>query len=292
MSTVNPPVFRLLVVIAIAAALVGLGGVNLSRIIGSSGAQPSLLEATEPPVRIPLFVPPGTVDHQTRFRFTYDPAPVLDDLRQGEGLDGVVAGAPTEAEAWRRLARWTARQWEKGIPNPYPPPDARIILGDIRAGFTGGFCAQYCVVLIQAIQSFGAPARQVTIEGHEVVEAWVADELRWIMLDPTYDLVVLDGDGRILDALEIRRALDDGEADALRFSEGHRAAESIDEYVARFGSLAVWIRNDHISRPMNFTDFDRYRVWFDPRDPSMLPDVALWTREVTDLWPALPGDEY
>ncbi len=288
---VKPPVLRLLVVIAVAAAVVGLGGINLSRLIGSGGAQPSPYEATEPPVRVPLFVPPDTVDHQTRFRFTYDPASALSDLRQGEELDGVVAGSATEAEAWLRLARWTARQWEQGIPSPYPPPDARIILGDIRAGFTGGFCAQYCVVLVQAIQSFGAPARQVTIEGHEVVEAWLADEHRWIMLDPTYDLTVLDADGRILSTLEIRLAGERGEAAGLRLSEGHRAPEVVEQYVARFDNLAVWIRNDHISRPMNFTDFDRYRVWFAPRDPSTLPDVALWTREATDLWPALPGYE-
>ena len=288
---VSPPVVRLLVVIAIAAAVVLFGGVNLSRFVDSTGSEPSSPAVTEPPVRVPLFVPPPGVDHQTRFRFTFDPVVVLEELRHAEELDQVVAGSVTQAEAWRRLARWTADQWEQGVPNPYPPPDARIILRDIRAGFTGGFCAQYCVVLMQAIQSFGAPARQVTIEGHEVVEAWLGDEGRWIMLDPTYDLMVLDDAGRSLSALEIRRAVDDGGVVGLKLSEGHRAPEILGHYVARFRELAVWIRNDHVSRPMNFADFDRYRVWFAPRHPSELPDVALWTTEATDLWPALPDYE-
>lgn len=149
---VSPPVLRLLAVAAVAVAVVVLGGVNLERVVFPDGSEPRS-SVTEPPVRVPLFVPPESVDHQTRFRFTYDPAAELTQLRLGEELDLVVEGSASQAEAWRRLARWTAGQWEQGVPNPYPPPDARIILRDIRAGFTGGFCAQYCVVLVQAIQS-------------------------------------------------------------------------------------------------------------------------------------------
>jgi hypothetical protein len=124
-----------------------------------------------------------------------------------------------------------------------------------------------------------------------VVEAWLDEEHRWIMLDPTYDLVVLDGGGRVLDTLEIRRTVEDGRADQLRISDGHRLPEAAVSYLERFSDIAVWIRNDLISRPLNFTDFDRYRVWFAPRDPSAIPSASLWTAEVEDLWPGLPGPE-
>jgi hypothetical protein len=269
--------------LVIVAALVLFGLFGARRVARDRAPE----QIASPPVRVPLFVEPAAVDHDSRFRFTFDPPEVLAPLRLEEGLDEVVAGSSSDLEALSRLMAWTADQWELGTPNPYPPPDARIILRDIRSGFTGGFCAQYCFVLLQAAQSFGVPARMVTIIGHEVVEAWLRDQGRWVVLDPTYLLQVVDGEGRPLNALEIRRRLERGEA--LTVTDGHRLPESESDYRARYRSFAVWIRNDFISRPMNFTDFDRYRVWFDPPDPGALPPESLVTSLETDLYSAL-GD--
>lgn len=234
------------------------------------------------PLRVSLFVDPAQVVQRSRLRFSYDPPEALSALRREEGLDDVVAGAESDGEAWRRLMEWTSAQWTYGRPDPYPPPDARIILRDIRSGFTGGFCAQYCFVLVQAIQSFGVPARLVTITGHEVAEAWLPDEGRWVMLDPSYRLQVTDLRDRTLNALEIRRAVEGGEP--LTFTAGHRAPSSVEEYAARFLSFAVWLRDDFVSRPMNFADFDRYRVWFDPPADAALSPRSLRTDLAEDLY--------
>jgi hypothetical protein len=182
---------------------------------------------------------------------------------------------------------WTGDQWQLGTPNPYPPPDARIILRDIRSGFTGGFCAQYCFVLCQAIQSFGIPARMVTITGHEVVEGWLRDERRWVLLDPTYRLQVIDAGGRPLDALEIRRGVEQGAA--LAVTAGHRLPEAEAAYLARYRRFAVWLRNDLVSRPMNFTDFPRYLVWFEPPDELGRDPGSLVTSHAEDLYPMRAG---
>jgi hypothetical protein len=244
--------------------------------------------AVKAPVTVHLFVPPASVDHESRFRFSFDSIEALMPLRSGESLDAVVEGSESYHEAWRRLMDWTAAQWEPGVPDPYPPPDATIILRDIRDGFTGGFCAQYCFVLVQAVQSVGGPARHVTINGHEVTEAWLADESRWVMLDPTYRLEVVDEAGRALNALEIRRAVEQGTAAALGPTAGHRLPEDFETYLERFRDLAVWIRNDFVTRPLNFTDFDRYRVWLEPRRSLNLPVEALTTWYEEDLYPGIP----
>jgi hypothetical protein len=241
----------------------------------------------QPPVRVSLFVDPSAVDHASRFRFTFDPPEVLAELRQQERLDDRVAGAASDREAFRRLMEWTGDQWQLGTPNPYPPPDARIILRDIRSGFTSGFCAQYCFVLCQSIQSFGIPARMVTITGHEVVEAWLRDERRWVLLDPTYRLEVVDAEGRTLDALGIRRGVEQGAA--LAVTAGHRLPETEAAYLARYRRFAIWLRNDLVSRPMNFTDFPRYLVWFDPPDELGRAPGSLVTSYAEDLYPVRAG---
>ncbi len=240
-------------------------------------------QENEPLMAIHLFADPAGVRHFSRFRFVYENPTVLQDLRQQEGLDEVVAGATGDQETFRRLMSWVRDQWEPGRPDPYPPPDARIILRDIRQGVTGGFCAQYCFVLLQAIGSFGAPARCVTIEGHEVIEAWLRDEKRWVMFDPLNDLQILDTKGRPLSALEIWEHSAD--PSALRMTSDNRCRQGQSDYFERYRRFAVWLRNDFVSQPMNFTDFDRYRVWFDPSGIYPMPSASLRTSFPLDLYP-------
>jgi len=211
------------------------------------------------PIHVPLWVPRSHVLHKTRFACVWDGQAPLARFREAEHLDAVVAGAASEEERARKLLHWTRAQFEPGRPDPYPPPDAMTTLSEIRSGRTGGFCAQYAFVLVQALQSFGMPARVVTIENHEVVEAWLADQGRWTMLDPLFDLQVLDECGRSLSAIDIRNARQAGEPVAM--SPGNRLAEPPRRYVNRYDRIALWIRNAFVSAPVNFTDFDRYRVW-------------------------------
>jgi hypothetical protein len=229
------------------------------------------LEVNSPsdPIHVPLWVPRSQVRHQTRFACRWDGQAPLSRFRQAESLDAVVRGARSDEERARKLLHWTRAQFEPGRPDPYPPPDAVKTLSEIRAGRTGGFCAQYAFVLVQALQSFGMPARVVTIEEHEVVETWLADQARWTMLDPLFELQVVDEGGRSLPAIEIRNARQAGARLAL--TPGNRLGEPLRSYAARYDRIALWIRNAFVSEPENFTDFDRYRVWLvsgNERSPS------------------------
>jgi transglutaminase superfamily protein len=215
--------------------------------------------STSDPINVPLWVPRSQVRHRTRFACLWDgPAP-LARFRQAENLDAVVGNAGSDEERARKLLHWTRAQFEPGRPDPYPPPDATKTLAEIRAGRTGGFCAQYAFILVQALQSFGKPARVVTIVDHEVVETWLADRVRWTMLDPLFELQVIDPSGRSLSAIEVRNARN--ARATLALTAGNRLTEPLSRYVARYDRIAIWIRNAFVSAPTNFTDFDRYRVW-------------------------------
>ena len=79
------------------------------------------------------------------------------------------------------------------------------------------------------------------------------------MLDPLFELQVLDSSGRSLTAIEIRNGSHAGRR--LAITAKNRLTEPLRNCFARYDRIALWIRNAFVSAPMNFTDFDRYRVW-------------------------------
>lgn len=170
-----------------------------------------------------------------------------------------------------------------GRPDPYPPIDAMAILDKIRAGETGGFCAQYCFVMVQCLQSLGYKARYITVKGHEVTEVWSPELSRWVMLDPLYELYI-SKEGTPLSVLEIHDMILRGEHDL----EVHAKKDPGDlrEYLSRYKKFAVWAKNDHVSSPINFLDIDRYKIYYldDPTERMHVPAGSLYTLFSEDLY--------
>lgn len=208
------------------------------------------------------------------FRAESPDEPALDALRGAERLDDVIAGAADEWDAMVRLARWTSAQWRPGKPDPYPPWDARVILREIRAGRTGGFCAQYAVVLVQGLLALGHTARYLELatadgQGHVSVEVWSNQFDTWAVLDPFFAVWVefAAHPGRPLSALEIHRALAEDRAGELTQrplgADARRAPERV-EFLPYFADLAVSMRNDHLSRPLHaWNRQETYLSWTD-----------------------------
>ena len=235
------------------------------------------------PITVPLFVSPDKVSHLPRFHFSFDDEEVLRPLRNREGLDKVVTGAKTDIEVFLRLMEWVRSQWSPGRPDPYPPIDATVILDKIRKGETGGFCAQYCFVLVQSLQSLGYKARYVTIKGHEVTEVWSPELSKWVMLDPLYELYVMKGTIP-LSVIEIHNVISMA-GHGLKV-HGKKRPEDLRGYLSRYGKFAVWCKNDHVSSPINFFDFERYKIYFldDPNERMYIPAESLYTFFPEDLY--------
>lgn len=231
---------------------------------------------------IHLFVNPDSVEQTPRFRFRYEKAEAAAALRREEKLDDIVAGATSDEERCTLLMHWVRRQWDLSRPDPYPPPDARIILHDIRSGHTGGFCSQYAVVLVQSASSFNIPARFVTLYGHEVAEIWLKSQNQWVLFDPYNDLTITDENDKMLNAGQIRNAVKNGQK--LRISQPNRLKENPSDYFKHYENFAVWLRNDLLAHPLNFSDFDRYRLWYDPEGLLRIPNQSLKTPFLLDLY--------
>jgi hypothetical protein len=234
-------------------------------------------------ITVPLFIPPERVCHHPRFHFTFDNEEVLRPLRTRERLDKVVTGAETDIEVFLQLMEWVRAQWSPGRPDPYPPIDAIVILDKIRAGETGGFCAQYCFVLVQCLRSLGYKARYVTIKGHEVTEVWSPELSKWVMLDPLYELYIRKGHTP-LSVIEIHDIIRKGEKDLEVYAK--RNFGDLGGYLSRFEKFAVWTKNDHVSSPINFFDIERYKIYYldDPNERMYVPAESLSTFFPEDLY--------
>lgn len=86
--------------------------------------------------------------------------------------------------------------------------DAVALLERIRAGVPGS-CRRMAYVLLGALQAGGIDARIVVLGAsldigsayHSTVEAWLPEERRWILVDPSYDTFFLSA-GRPISAVE------------------------------------------------------------------------------------------
>jgi hypothetical protein len=129
--------------------------------------------------------------------------------------------------------------------------------------------------------SLGYPARYVTVVDHEVIEGWLRDEGRWVCLDPLHAATYVDEAGRALSVLDLVLRSRAG----LPPAPGPGSLPGTGEEVARaFSRFSVWLRNDHVSRPINFTDIDRYKVAFVPEGGVPGAGEGLWTSLPEDLY--------
>lgn len=263
-------------------------------------------------LRDPRVIEPG-------WQFTYLPSshPVLQRLREQEHLDDVIAPAKSHLEKVLLLKRWVGTQWRFGNPAPYPPWNALVILDWIRSGKTGGFCGQYAMVFLQALRSVGIQARYVELGTkanpgcHFTTEVWLEDFNKWAVVDatalPTMTCYYAR-DGVPQSALELHRALLDGESDAIQRIQDEVVLDHIGSSpgpfdLSTFYNFRIVFSQNQIDYPPRYLDeertYDQYTEdveWTDdrtvqweesPNKMSVFPKVPFTARKTSN-----PDDLY
>lgn len=235
----------------------------------------------------------------------FDPSnhPRLLEFTARERLESIAAGATSEFDGALRLKDWVAAQFPKGDPNPYPPWDALVVLDWIRGGITGGFCAQYSQVMLQALAALGYQARYVEIGqrdnpyNHYLFEYWSNERQKWIVLDADFNLH-FERNGVPLSALEVHEAYVSGQQHTVTVVKGAVRAGHPDPYewpdrtMELYYYLRYHLKADHLSAPGEdpFNRFNDMVEWSDPltvpwelsQVPSVFPKERLTSRVVTD----------
>lgn len=233
--------------------------------------EPGRTRITETPAQLGMAVP-----HESRFQFYYDDPRTLAPYRNQEKLDRLRG-----KDDWQTVLNvmgWSRKQFEAGTPKQYPPQNAVELLAALRSGKERGFCAQYCYLMVQALQAIGYKARYITIQGHEVAECWVPSLHKWVLLDPTNDVHFEDARGTKLSALEVAREQDQAHAVPPSTSDVTRPVH--------YRLLSYWLRNDLFARPLNIYDLNRYRVTaiLDPSAASHISPGDLVTYTPDELY--------
>ena len=216
------------------------------------------------------------VPTESRFRFYYDTPASLARLRTEEKLDRL--RGKDDWETVLNVMHWSRKQFDPGTPRDYPTQNAVDLLKVLRSKQEEGFCAQYCYITVEALQSLGFKARYITIIGHEVAEAWVPSLRKWVLID-TYNNVHFEDDkGRKLSAIEIFRGINQAR------SVPPSTEETTDP--AHYRYLAFWLRNDLFTHPVNIYDLNRYRVIaiLDPADTAHVSPGDLTTYYPDELY--------
>jgi hypothetical protein len=125
---------------------------------------------------------------------TYGPALVLDRLAPDREVQLRELLPSRRAGAWETakvLLEWTAGAWQHANDH-VEREDALEVLERVAIGERFA-CVEYSIVLSQALNAVGIPARRLSLRmrdqhvgfgrGHVVSEAWIDDFGRWVVLD-------------------------------------------------------------------------------------------------------------
>ena len=221
-------------------------------------------------------------------------------LKDHYNLKEIVKESSNDFDALCRLMHWIYSQW-KHSPTKNPSRfDALTILEEAQKG--GQFvCAAYACVFIQCCTALGFPARGLGssglgfnyIGGHFQTEAWSNKYRKWILFDPTNDIIYFKDEipqnaAELVHQTELNRMKDvrmqviDPEFDWIQFNDadprGYFHSVSLDmhnlffvePYEQAFKKHPRWIWLDEgvvrafpleATRPANYTS-DATKVYF------------------------------
>jgi hypothetical protein len=216
--------FKLLAILLVPLALLGLSGVDSSFSANSFqvGSHTAVVKSIDSPPLIKN-------EFSSRFKFDSFANPKLKQLRDHYKLDEVIAPATNEFDQQIVLLDWTHRQFKKF---GRPSCDAKGALDILKAVDDGHtfFCAHYAQTFVSCAASLGWLDRELALRRHQgaarngttehsVTEIWSNQHRKWIMLDPTSNMY-LEKNGIPLNAWEIRQEWFYNEGKDLVFSIG------------------------------------------------------------------------
>lgn len=157
-----------------------------------------------------------------------------------------VVGSGTDYEKARRLLEWESTHVKhKGN---YDGHVRNVAMDLFEFSFDkeeGINCRSLSIALAECFLAVGMKAHVVYMypcspyecDNHVVCEVWISELGKWVMLDPTYNCIVLDKDNNPLNILEIRLALANLEElhieDGFNYNGGSVSENEILEYYAK-----------------------------------------------------------
>lgn len=158
--------------------------------------------------------------------------------RKEELRERLPAAGTTAWETATHLLGWVATLWKHNGSAHVEDEDAVQVLERVEAGERFA-CVEYSMVLSQALNARGIPARRVGLRtrnhhiglgrGHVACEAWIDELGRWVLLDGQNGIYWTDDDGTALGVAELlaRHAAGGGPVPHVEMAEPMAEAASV-----------------------------------------------------------------
>jgi len=171
---------------------------------------------------------PSFADDGAEIVFTFDlnRRDLYMDLIEEFGLDEITAGH-YDVDLMIVLQDWVRDNFRHHGASRFPSyHDAMSIIDFMRENPRGINCRGLAILLAEVLRLYGIEAKHVTVMPpednhpvHVVTHAWSRDLQQWIMLDPTFRIILQDEDGNFMNLFTLRRAFVEGTQDALIANE-------------------------------------------------------------------------
>jgi hypothetical protein len=112
--------------------------------------------------------------------------------------------------------------------------DPHRLLREQRSGLPGA-CRRFSYILLGALLSAGFDARLLFFASspyrrqvflHAIVEVWIGELGQWVLLDPTYDCIMMI-EGRAASAMELRNVVENGDLTQVAFDRNGSALKPV-----------------------------------------------------------------
>ena len=214
------------------------GNVGLALLCIASSVQ----AAGEPPRTPKLVFDEQRSESNFEFVFSAPDEPYLLKLRSRFRLDVVVADATTDLGRLKAINAWVHQQFRHDGQNEPTGTDPLSILEEAATG-EDFRCVEYASVVSGCLNAIGIPSRIVELKtrgcerstggaGHVLAEAYLRDLEKWALVDPQWDVIVME-DEVPLNLVELQRALSAAGADVRVVSDNPDADMWLD-WIAQF----------------------------------------------------------
>lgn len=150
------------------------------------------------------------------YTFSYDVGKKTrdEDFIKTYGLDELTDGKE-DVELMKTLLYWVCKECNHGNPEGFPEErdPAHMMAFAKEKGCMN--CRALSLLLAGTLRMYGIEARHITclpessifMDCHVVVEAYSKEKKQWIMLDPTYNLMLYDEEGNSVNVQSLRKAI-------------------------------------------------------------------------------------
>ncbi|MDR2026793.1 MAG: transglutaminase-like domain-containing protein, partial [Prevotellaceae bacterium] len=156
-------------------------------------------------------------NNEIQFKYNEDANTLyLQKLRAEYPVDSLAALGSSKLEKARIIASWVHGLWEHDGWNEPEKRDALYILDEVKKGRRFR-CVEYGIVTTACLNAVGLKSRTLALKtkdvetkssgaGHVVMEVFINDLDKWVMIDTQFDMITLSG-GIPLNAVELQQAI-------------------------------------------------------------------------------------